>query len=278
MTATRLFHYVALAVLAALVVTVVSPLRGQQAYRERPVALDGTVKGTVKLRGPATGEQWELVTKDTDYCGKRKSSQRLLVGKGSGVENAVVYLEAIAGGKKFSPTARVTLRQRSCEYEPHILLLPPNAELEIVNDDPVLHNVHAYDVRPVRRSVFNIAQPLKGQRTRLGADQLRGEGEVVATCDAGHPWMSGYVFRMAHPYYAVTNRSGEYLLENVPPGRYTLKMWHEGVAVRSSRVGVGAPPTVEDPYELSQEISVAPRTTCTADFELVLRTPVSASE
>ena len=170
-----------------LAAALTSPASGQETYAVRAVRDGCTLTGTVKLEGAYPRAQADAVTKDAAWCGRTKPPARLVVSAGGGVKNAVVYIERIAGGKEFPSGSVALLHQQKCEYVPHVLLMSPAMHLEIVNDDPVLHNVHAYQTGPATRSVFNIAQPIKGQRTRIGQEQLTGVGDVFTTCDAGHP-------------------------------------------------------------------------------------------
>ena len=142
--------------------------------------------------------------------------------------------------------------------------------MDIVNGDPILHNVHAYCGM---QSTFNIAQPIKGQCTTIKRTQLSKPGPVTLTCDAGHPWMSGFVFVAPHPYYAITDKNGNFRLENVPPGKYTLRMWHEGVAVVDKEIEQEKVKKYifEVPYEITKEVTVGGGSTVAVDFEFALR-------
>jgi hypothetical protein len=242
-------------------------------YREIDVTDGGTIRGTVKLVSHVSKVDELTVTKDEPICGRKKASPRLVVGRNNGVGNAIVYLEGITQGKKFGGNVKVTLDQRKCEYQPHILLLPLNGQLEIVNDDKILHNVHAYDLDAEMKTVFNIAQPIKGQRTAIKQTPKKKAGLVLTTCDAGHPWMSAHIMCIDHPYYAVTDANGNFSLENVPPGMYTLKMWHEGVAVTKTETENGKVKKYyfEDPYETVQEVTVPGHGSVTTSLEFSLR-------
>lgn len=257
---------VSLAVFALCGVTIVV---AQSSYRQVAVHDGGCVSGVVRLQGPPPSGLTEAVTKDADYCGPTKTSPRMLVGRDGGVRNAVVWIEKISEGKKIPPQGAAVLRQKKCEYEPHVLLLRPGDDFEIVNDDAVLHNVHAYDCGSGSRSMFNIAQPVRGMRTKINSEHVKGSGPIIATCDAGHPWMNAYIIRASHPYFAVTDAAGRFRLDDIPPGTYTLRMWHEGVATRATRAGV--PPVVEEPYEQSKQIVVESRGAHTADYAFSLR-------
>jgi len=245
-------------------------LNAQSSYKEIEVTGGGTINGSVRISGGASKAEKLDVTKDKTLCGSVKVSPRMVVGKSGGVRNAVVYLDGITEGKKLPPIPKVLLNQQKCEYEPHVTLVPLGTQLEIVNSDPILHNVHGYYGT---RSAFNIAQPIKGQRTTIKQTMLAKPGTIALSCDAGHPWMSGFVFVVPHPYYAITDKDGNYRIENIPPGKYILKMWHEGVAVveKEAEKEKVSKYIFEEPYEMTKEITVTSGSAVPVDFDLVLR-------
>jgi hypothetical protein len=148
----------------------------------------------------------------------------------------------------------------------------PLPSLGISNSDPVLHNVHAHTCDSQRKTLFNIAQPLVGQRTPIAAEKLATPGFYALSCEAGHPWMSGYLVVADHAYYTVTGADGSFALDDVPPGKYTLRMWHEGVRVRSYVASLQRYEFEAD-YEAAQEVQVKPGGESRAEFSLALRPP-----
>jgi hypothetical protein len=214
-----------------LFVSSTSTILAQTTYKVVKVKDGGTITGTVKFAGPIPADPPFVVTKNVEQCGRTKPFDRLILGKNRGVKNAVVYLEDVTAGKAFTTTTTYTINQHHCEYLPHVQVVPMGAHLEIVNSDNILHNVHAYDEDNGLHSVCNIAQPIKGQRTPIRQSQLKGVNILFTTCDAGHPWMSGYVVFSKNPYYAVTDSHGKFVLTDVPPGTYKIKMWHEGFRI-----------------------------------------------
>ncbi len=185
----------------------------------------------------------------------------------------MIFIDGISEGKEIARDVTPVLDQRDCEYQPHILILPLGERLEIVNSDPILHNVHGYELRDRPRSMFNIAQPVQGQQVLIKARRFRSPGLVLATCDAGHAWMSAYIVVAGHPYYTLSDANGEFILDDVPPGSYRLRMWHEGVSVIETEVEHGKPKKYhfEEPYETMQELIVPANGETRVEFELALR-------
>jgi hypothetical protein len=63
---------------------------------------------------------------------------------------------------------------------------------------------------------------------------------MVAVRDAGKPWTHAWLAVFDHPYYAVTDAKGVFTIDGVPPGKYTLKAWHDRAPVAAQSVDVGA--------------------------------------
>jgi len=243
----------------------------QPEYTPVTVGDVGTINGRVVLGANSFKPAMMEVLQDNKSCGKGKQSPRLIVGKDQGVSGALVYLEGISSGKRFAETKDYLLEQKNCEYSPHVMVVPVGTKLNIVNNDAVLHNVHCYDCTKDLRTIFNIAQPVKGLKSCTKS--LDTPGLLTLSCDAGHPWMSAYVMVAKHPYYAVTDKNGNFSLDNIPPGNYTLHMWHEGISISKKELEHEKVKKYEyeEPYEQSMQVTVSPKSTTTTNFTLVLR-------
>ena len=53
-----------------------------------------------------------------------------------------------------------------------------------------------------------------------------------------HPEMAGYIVVSPTPYFAETDASGNYKIDNVPDGKYNVVAWHEGMKLQSKSVDV----------------------------------------
>ena len=268
-----------------VIILVAASLHAQIQYREIDVKNGGKVQGTIRCLNCDRKIALMQVTKDAQFCGIRKTSPRLTVNKKHGVKDAVVYIAAIGQGKRFSPVSSVVLEQNKCEFSPHVMVLPQGTSLEIDNSDPVVEGVRFFDSK--NRSLFLIPEMAQGQKSLIKNDQLEGKGIISIESSAEHPWMSAVVMTMNHPYYAVSDSNGAYTIDKIPPGHYTLMMWHEGVKIikqDEENVNEDEDNTdadfqmkqvtkyyYEDPYELSKDVVVSANGTATIDFDLTLR-------
>ena len=206
----------------------------------------GALTGTVRLSATVAPLTGIPVLKDQSVCGTHSPNPSLELGTGNGVANVIVSLVGVTQGKPMEQLPAPTkLDQVGCLYVPHVQIVPLGSTLDIANSDPILHNVHAY--LNGTETVFNLAMPLRGYRIRRRLDQ---PGLMSLKCDAGHTWMSGYIMVQEHPYYALTVADGSYSIEDVPVGKYVLKLWHEFLG------------ETEVPVEIESD------TTSTVDLEL----------
>jgi len=198
----------------------------QDGYKVVHVTDGGTISGTVKWSGPMPRGLDFPVTKDPQICDpdnkKTTDLERLVVGPQAGVANTVVYLKNISSGKALEdlPAPRRHLDQKHCHYIPHILLVPENGVLTMQSSDATLHTVHMDGA-----ATFNLPFPFPNQ---VNSRTMSTPGLVHLRCNGGHVWMNAEMMVVPHPYYAVTDESGQFEFTDVPPGTYQLVAWHEG--------------------------------------------------
>ena len=122
-------------------------------------------------------------------------------------------------------------------YNPHVFGMMTGQPLEIINSDPVIHNIHAL---PKNSTQFNIGQPKQGQKTTKTFD--KAEMPVKVKCDV-HPWMGAWIGVFDNPFYGVSDDKGNFTIKNLPAGDYEIEAWHEKYGAQSMKVTVGASDT-----------------------------------
>ncbi len=228
--------------LAAMAALCASPVL---AYEGGAVSGGGSISGIVKLQGAAPAAKTVEITKDKEVCGAHgdMKAEDLVVGANNGVANAVVSIGTIAKGKPIEP-ATPTLDQKGCKYIPHVLTFPAGSTVKILNSDGILHNIHTYSTK---NPSVNLAQPKFKKEMQQKFEQPE---TIKVTCDA-HGWMSGYFISQDHPYYAVTDANGSFKLTDVPAGDYELKVWHEKLGEKTTKVTVAAGADAKSDFELA---------------------------
>ncbi len=208
---------------------------------DEAVAQTGTISGTVKFIGAPPAPKKISVTKDTAKCGSEKLSEELVVGPDKGVKWAVVSLV----GAKGKPSGPAVLDQKTCQFIPHVVVVPAGGTLDILNSDGILHNIHTYSTK---NPSINKAQP--GFKKKM-TEKFAQPEIIKVTCDA-HAWMSGWIVVADSPT-AVTDERGSFKLANVPAGTYKLKVWHESLGEQVKEVRVKAGEEVKVTFELAKK-------------------------
>jgi plastocyanin len=198
-----------------------------------PAFANGSVTGTVHIASPAPKIAPHPVVKDGGICGHDAPNESVVVGQSGCLRNVVVFVKDARFEGKPPPVAGATLDQKKCRYLPHVQALTVGTPLSLMNNDAVLHNVHANEEN---MTVFNVAMPIKGQKLPI---PMRKAGLMKLQCDAGHTWMNGWIYVFDHPYFAVTDDGGTFTIKDVPPGEHVLEFWHEpsdgtGAGVRTT--------------------------------------------
>jgi plastocyanin len=208
------------------------PVSSMAQYKGGDVKDGGSISGTVKYKGSAPAPKKLEVSKDKEVCGKSPKVDQSLVVNNGNLANAVVTITDIKSGKKLD-AKKVTLDQKGCEYQPHVLAFPAGTTVEILNPDGILHNVHSYSKV---NSPFNMAQPKFKKTLDVKIDKPEA---IEVKCDV-HGWMQGWLVATESPYVAVTDNSGNFKLTDVPPGNYTVEIWHEKLGKNTQKVTVKA--------------------------------------
>lgn len=157
----------------------------------------------------------------------------LVLGSNNGLANVFVSVKNAPGGDHAAPSDPVVINQHGCLYEPHVVGVVAGQEVLFKNSDGVLHNVHGL---PKVNREFNIGMPptLKEKGVTLG----KPEPVFPVKCDV-HPWMRSYVAVMTHPYFATSDKSGAFKIDNLPAGAYEIEAWHEKLGTQTAKVTVG---------------------------------------
>jgi plastocyanin len=188
-----------------------------------------SIKGNIRYVGTPIEKKKTSVTIDQYVCGKEKEPEDLLLSSNNGIKNAVVSLQNVASDTKREwnfPAAKMD--QNQCSFTPRVVIVPVGGTVEFLNSDRLLHNVRSAGKE---NPPFNRAQP----HARSISFSFKQPEILRIDCDL-HSWMRGWVVVAEHPFYAVTNDQGEFVLENVPRGKYTLQVWQESLGTVTQQV------------------------------------------
>jgi hypothetical protein len=208
----------------------------------------GVITGTITYDGqapPARPLQMDSDPKCAPLPGGGVS-ERLVVGAGNGLQNAFVYVKDGLGARTYAvPATPVTLDQKGCQYVPHVFGVQVGQTVKVANSDAALHNVHS---TPKTNREFNFSQPANVPPV----DRVFPQAEIglPLKCDV-HGWMNAYANVVPHPFFAVTGPDGKFEIKGLPPGTYTVEVWHEtlGTQTQSVTVDAAAPATMTTAFK-----------------------------
>ncbi len=214
---------------------------------------DSSISGTVTLAGACPMNA--ACTSSVDGACKHDgvTLQHWIVNNGH-VANALIWIKDGLGNTVYpAPEEALTLDQRGCVYEPHVIGLMAGQTLKILNSDPTLHNVHLISATPSEDFNKLFLQGMPAMEEKF---QTVGIREIK--CDV-HNWMNCYVGVFSNPFFAVSDSNGHYEIDGLPSGKYTLELWHE------SSDGLNNP-IIQD-----EQVSIGEKEKKSADFTISAR-------
>lgn len=148
--------------------------------------------------------------------------------KGAPVPDAVAFVEALDAAVAVHPPADpVSIVQKDQEFTPYVTPVVVGTRVLFPNKDTVQH--HVYSVSPAKK--FEIPLYIGESSATILFDR---PGPVTLGCNI-HDWMVAYVYVLPTPYFAKTGADGAADISGLPPGRYTLQLWHPRLAAKVDR-------------------------------------------
>jgi len=205
-------------------------------YRPSALSASGSVGGTISLQG-ASGDSAVAVTRDARVCGDSASITET-EGSGTSLSNVLVWVDGVASGKSLTEVRRVTLVIENCRFVPRLIAVSTGTTINILSRDRVAHTSRFY--RENSGEPIEVISTVDAGQV-VPSEKIASQPGIVEARHAQHSWTRGYIAVFDHPYYAVTDARGGFTIDSLPPGTYTFKVWHEGMAGPAEQRVVVAP-------------------------------------
>lgn len=221
-------------------------------YDEMTVTNGGTIQGKVTIKGGKPRPMaFNLVTiPDPVFCGTISTGtgwrivEDFIIGPDKGLKDVVVLLKDIKKGKPFK-IPKVRIESKDCDFIPFVNVIKDRDRIEVVNMDPVEHDIQGYETARTRgaRVLFNRPLPMNpflkiagvfGKKYMAGDPMVekihlkKGRDTFVMQCGF-HPYMFSWGLVVKNPYLFITKEDGKFTITDIPPGEYVLATWHPGM-------------------------------------------------
>ncbi|MEE2823053.1 MAG: carboxypeptidase regulatory-like domain-containing protein [Acidobacteriota bacterium] len=159
-------------------------------------------------------------------------SQDVVVNDNGTLKNVFIWIKEGMDQYSFeTPSDPAVLDQDGCLYTPHVLGVQMGQGIQMLNSDQATHNIHPV---PANNREWNISQAAGQEMTRSFPRQ---EITIPVKCNI-HPWMKSYIAVVPHPYFSVTSDDGTFEINNMPPGDYTIEVWHETYGTQEQQIKI----------------------------------------
>ena len=161
------------------------------------------------------------------------------------VQHVAVLLEGVKAGTPFTMSVP-RIEARDCRFLPYTTVVRSGHGVEVVNMDPVMHDIQAYETSVITgtRVLFN--SPLPFNQLHLRGDlhamlnhkpveslvrqfQLSKKRRTFVMQCGFHAYMESWAIAVDNPYYVFTDENGHFSVQDIPPGTYDLRAWHPGI-------------------------------------------------
>lgn len=265
------------------------------AYEDAPVERGGTIRGRVVLTGPLPAPRaFPIVLYPFgSYCKKISDGEgRVLlkefnVDAGGGLQDAVVALQGVEGGKRFRyrdnqlvtihcmfhpadvPQEEMFERHEGepTHIHPLVSVMRNHRPISAVNQDPIPHGVQVYQPE-IGSRVLSFPLPPSSRRLAGGYIHMNERVSVVQLICPMHEFMQSWGWLVDNPYYEKTRKGGAFVIDEVPPGTYTLTAWHPHLKPLARRVTVPPGGTVTVDFVFDARTVVRPLYETQAQFRI----------
>src|SRR5687768_2690147 len=186
-------------------------------YRPMAVGTAASIAGVVSLDSTAR-DSIVLVTRDQQVCG---DSGRVIESSPASV---LVWIDGISSGRPLPEIRRNEIVIERCRYSPRVLGVIAGTTINVKSRDKLVLTSRFYR-EGAPEPVAEVHTVDDGQV--VPNEKIANKPGIVEIRTPQQPWIRGYIAVFDHPYFAVADEGGRFTIDSLPPGTYTVKVWHE---------------------------------------------------
>ena len=196
-----------------------------------PHASMGSLKGVVKLDGPVPTPEIIQAPAAFPECNCPAAgipNESLVVdAKTKGLKWAIIRLtppETLKMRPLLKAKKAPELNLKGCMFSPHVIIVPPGVDIEVLNPDKITYNIHSL---PYDSDNVSVNLPLMGAANWTYKAAWLKDPDLIEVKDDIHNWMRGFIVCHDPRLCAISAADGTFEIKNLPPGDYKLNIWHE---------------------------------------------------
>jgi hypothetical protein len=205
-------------------------------YKAMAVTGGSKLTGTVDFDGPIPGDSVITLTADQPGCGTTITN-RLVENSGTRIGGAVVWITDIRSGKPLPIPRRFELVNEGCMINPRVQAVFAPGTLNVTSEDIAMHRDRIINVGTGETEAI---APFNDNGEVVPFDRLLDKtAQLEVICDL-HPFAKAHILVFDHPYFTMSEKSGAFAIDDIPPGTYHVKAWHPRLGVTEQTITVSA--------------------------------------
>ena len=234
-----------------------------RAYQEMNVINGGTIQGKAVLTGqmPPPRIYHLILFPNTDMCSEVDTDDEMnrvlddfQVSEDNGLKDVVITLERVEAGKPFNKEP-IMINSEECKFSPDVNVVKQGETFKVNNMDAVMHNSQVYQAE---RGKIITNLPVPPEAVTDGKVTFQGKFRIFQMICGMHEFMQTWGYRVQNPYYFITKLGGEFKIDNIPPGNYTLSAWHFLMKRQKRKIHVAENGVVDVSFEFDGNKVVRP--------------------